>query len=109
MLQMKLADQPSLPRPNQDTATKFRIARSQALPSPLDRTVQENRRHTVEPKIPTALAKLVSQIDSEVRDGSSPCKNPIDAMIPLLNRGGIDEGFRSRGGSAADDAVAGMP
>ena len=27
-------------------------------------------------------------------------------MIPLLNRGGIDEGFRSRGGSAADDAVA---
>jgi hypothetical protein len=22
------------------------------------------------------------------RSGSSPCKNPIDAMIPLLNRGG---------------------
>ena len=37
------------------------------------------------------------------------CENPIDAMILLLNRGGNDEGFRSRGGSPADDTVTGMP
>ena len=44
-----------------------------------------------------------------VRSGSRLCENPTDAMIPLLNRGGNDEGFRSRGGSPAGDAVAGMP
>jgi transposase len=29
----------------------------------------------------------------EVRSGSRLCKNPIDAMIPLLNRGGLMKGF----------------
>src|ERR1019366_9203876 len=28
-----------------------------------------------------------------VRSGSRLCKNPIDAMIPLLNRGGMMKGF----------------
>src|ERR1035437_3713111 len=30
---------------------------------------------------------------SDVRSGSRLCKNPIDAMIPLLNRGGMMKGF----------------
>src|SRR3984893_7259110 len=29
----------------------------------------------------------------DARFGSSPCKNPIDAMVPLLNRGGMMKGF----------------
>jgi hypothetical protein len=28
-----------------------------------------------------------------VRCGSRPCENPIDAMVPLLNRGGMMKGF----------------
>ena len=43
------------------------------------------------------------------RFGSRLCENLTDAMIPLLHRGGNDEGFRSRGGSPADDTVTGMP
>src|SRR5258705_11035866 len=30
---------------------------------------------------------------SDVRFGSRLCENPIDAMIPLLNRGGLMKGF----------------
>ena len=41
--------------------------------------------------------------------GPGCVKTPADGMIALLNRGGSDAGFRSRGGSPADDAVAGMP
>jgi hypothetical protein len=46
---------------------------------------------------------------AHVRLGSRPCENTIDAMVSLAESRGDDEGFRSRGGSPADDAVAGMP
>jgi hypothetical protein len=38
-----------------------------------------------------------------------PCENPIGAMVSHAESRGDDEGFCSRGGSPADDAVAGMP
>src|SRR5450755_54506 len=46
---------------------------------------------------------------ANVRFGSRPCENPIGAMVSLAESRGDDEGFCSRGGSPADDAVAGMP
>ena len=45
----------------------------------------------------------------EVRCGSRSCENPIGAMVSLAESRGDDEGFCSRVGSPADDAVAGMP
>src|SRR5664279_3160210 len=44
-----------------------------------------------------------------VRSGSRPCENLIGAMVSLAESRGDDEGFCSRGGSSADDTVAGMP
>src|SRR5258705_2473802 len=52
---------------------------------------------------PIDFVALRSEIDSrvagagaEVRSGSRLCENPIDAMIPLLNRGGLMKGFVQR-------------
>jgi hypothetical protein len=41
--------------------------------------------------------------------GPGRVKTQSVLWFPLLNRGGMMRGFRSRGGSPADDAVAGMP
>src|ERR1700732_1964624 len=46
---------------------------------------------------------------NNVAFGSRPCENPTGAMVSLAESRGDDEGFCSRGGSPADDAVAGMP
>jgi uncharacterized protein YjiS (DUF1127 family) len=46
---------------------------------------------------------------TDFRLGSRSCENPIGAMVSLAESRGDDEGFCSRGGSPADDAVAGMP
>ena len=63
-------------------------------------------------KIARSASRHKADLGSElayVCFGPRLCENPTDGMISVLNRGGTDEGFRSRGGSPAGDAVAGMP
>ena len=36
---------------------------------------------------------MMEPMEPNVRVGSRPCENPIDAMIPLLNREGMMKGF----------------
>jgi hypothetical protein len=45
------------------------------------------------PSRQTSIPEQTAVAAPDFRFGSRPCENPIDAMFPLLNRGGIMKGF----------------